>query len=416
MLSRTFCVTPLLAVLAALLPAAGAAAQPADLSRLVVVGDSLSAGYQNSCLFADQQVNGYASLIARRAGTSLPLPLIGAPGMPPCLALVDPGPPPVVAPVSGGLGARLDPTVPTFNLSVPGARVGDALNPTPDNAFHGLFGLPFAELHGLVLLGHDGLPKSQVDLAVDLAPTTLIVWLGSNDVLWAVIGGDPIFITPEAVFHAQFAEMMARLSATGAAMVVGNVPDATSAPFLTPAAAVEAITGVPMAVFGLAPGDFVTPLAWEFIAAGLPLPDPAVLDAAEVEEIQAAVAAFNAIIGEQAALHGAVVVDTNAVLRFVRQYGLVVGGRRLTADFLGGFFTLDGLHPTNTGQVIVANEFIRGLNEGFDAGIRPFKVGEIAHILHTDPLVLRGVGRPPRDEPFTALEVLRGLDVIRNGF
>ena len=94
----------------------------------------------------------------------------------------------------------------------------------------------------------------------------------------------------------------------------------------------------------------------------------------------------------------------------------VVGGRRLTADFLGGIFSLDGIHPTNTGYAVVANEFIRGLNEGFDAGIRPFSAGEIAHILHTDPLILPGVGRPPQAEPFTALEVLRGLDVIRNGF
>ena len=45
----------------------------ADLSRLVVVGDSISAGHQNSSLMAAQQVNRYASLIARQAGVELTL-------------------------------------------------------------------------------------------------------------------------------------------------------------------------------------------------------------------------------------------------------------------------------------------------------------------------------------------------------
>jgi len=65
---------------------------------------------------------------------------------------------------------------------------------------------------------------------------------------------------------------------------------------------------------------------------------------------------------------------------------------------------------------VVANEFIRALNARYDAGIRPFSVGQIAHIMHTDPLVLPGVVRPPQAEPFSSLEVLRALDVIRNGF
>ena len=89
--------------------------------------------------------------------------------------------------------------------------------------------------------------------------------------------------------------------------------------------------------------------------------------------------------------------------------------RRLTTDFLGGIFTLDGIHPTNTGHAVIANEFIRALNQGFDAGIRPFSVGEIAHIMHADPLVLPGVRHSPLADPVSALEILRGLDFIRNG-
>ncbi len=414
-MSRCPFLTPMLAAFAAVLPLSGAEADSVDLSRLVVVGDSLSAGYQNGCLLGDQQVNGYANLVAERAEVDLRLPLVGEPGLPPCLALVDPGPPPVVELVSSDFGARLDPTARTFNLSAPGARVGDALNPTPDNIFHGVFGFPLAELHELVLQGYDGPPKSQVDRAVELEPTALLVWLGSNDVLWSAVGGDPVFVTPLDAFRTGYEDMMARLAATGAAMAVANIPDATTIPFLTPAETVEVITGAPMASFGLVPGDYVTPFAWEFIVAGLPLVDRVVLDAAELMEIQAAIDTFNEIIAAQAALHGAVLVDTNAIFRFIDDYGLAVGGRRLTTDFLGGIFTLDGIHPTNTAHAVIANEFIRALNEGFDADIETFRVGEIAHIMHTDPLLFPAEGHPPLAEPLSSLEVLRGLDFIRNG-
>ena len=45
------------------------AQRKADLTRFVVVGDSLSAGFQSNSLFDIQQVNGYASLVANQAKT-----------------------------------------------------------------------------------------------------------------------------------------------------------------------------------------------------------------------------------------------------------------------------------------------------------------------------------------------------------
>src|SRR5579864_4034972 len=60
----------------------------ADLSRLVIIGDSLSAGFQNDSLLDSQQPHGYASLIAAQANVSLALPLIAPPGIPNVLELV----------------------------------------------------------------------------------------------------------------------------------------------------------------------------------------------------------------------------------------------------------------------------------------------------------------------------------------
>src|ERR1039458_9570765 len=62
----------------------------------VVIGDSLSAGFQNGSLLDSQQPNGWASLVAKQANFSLALPLIFSPGVPAVLQLVSLGPPPVI--------------------------------------------------------------------------------------------------------------------------------------------------------------------------------------------------------------------------------------------------------------------------------------------------------------------------------
>src|SRR5260370_9632182 len=82
----------LIALVALALPTQ--AQKRANLTRLVVVGDSLSAGFQNGSLLDSQQVHGYANLVAQQAQTNLPLPLISFPGPPNVLALISPGPPP----------------------------------------------------------------------------------------------------------------------------------------------------------------------------------------------------------------------------------------------------------------------------------------------------------------------------------
>src|SRR6516225_934831 len=147
-----------------------------DLSRLVVIGDSLSAGFQNHSLLDSQQPHGYASLVAAQAGVPLPLPLIAAPGIPNVLQLVSAGPPPVIVPAPGVSTGRDDPFVQTTDLAVPGANVQDALTTRPTFTFNNLtdfvLGLPGA---------FTGISRSQVEWAEHLAPTAIIVWLGNND-------------------------------------------------------------------------------------------------------------------------------------------------------------------------------------------------------------------------------------------
>ena len=366
----------------------------ADLSRLVVVGDSLSAGFQNGSLLETQQPHGYASLVAAQAGVPLALPLIAAPGFPPIS--VDFGPPPTLVslPITA-LPVRSNPAVQPFNLAVPGHNVQDALTtrplPSPATGQQILDTLVLG-IPGLAL----GISRSQVQWAEALHPTTVILWIGNNDALGAATHADASLLTRVPAFEAAFGEVIDRLAATGATLVVANIPDVTVVPFLTSAEDVAARTGIPIAllpsVLGIGPGDFVTPNAFPLIAAHAgPLPANVVLDAGEVAEIRAAIEAYNAFIARKAKQHGAALVDIHATLARIQKRGIVIGGQRLTTAFLGGLFSLDGIHPTNTGYAVIANRFIHALNRRFDAGIPRVR---LVQVKNADPLVPPYAGRP----------------------
>lgn len=389
------------------------AQKKADLSRLVVVGDSLSAGFQNGSLLDSQQPHGYASLVVEQAGVGLPLPLIAAPGIPNVLVLLNAGPPPVIVRAPGTSTGRDNPFVQAMNLAVPGQTVQDAISLRPTPAFNSLTDLVLG-LPGLL----GGVSRSQVEWAEALAPTSIVLWIGNNDALNAVFAADPAAMTPEAVFESVYAQVIDRLAATGATLVVANIPDATAIPFLTSAEDVAAGVGAPLAaigpVLGIAPGDFVIPDAFPLIQAILtgqrpgPLPGSVVLDAGEVTKVRATTDAYNAFIAAKAREKGAALVDIHALLDRIKGQGLVVGGQRLTAAFLGGVFSLDGIHPTNTGYAVIANKFIGALNRGFDADIEPVSV---VRIMREDPLVLPS-GHPASEREHVDADTARSLREI----
>jgi phospholipase/lecithinase/hemolysin len=280
-----------------------------------------------------------------------------------------------------------------MNLAVPLASVQDALTTRPTFTFNNItdfvLGLP-----GFFT----GTSRSQIEWAEHLAPTTIIAWLGSNDALSVISTGDPSSLTSVPIFQAAYAEAIHRLAATGATLVVANIPDVTVVPFLTSAEKVAAQIGLPLfvvgPVLGIGPGDFVNPDAFPLIQAILtgatagPLPGNVVLNASEVATVRSTIQAYNQIIATQARLAGAGLVDIHGLASDIQAHGLVFGGQRLTTDFLGGLFSLDGVHPTNTGYALFANAFIKELNRSFDAGITPVSLEQIRK---TDPLVFPAV-------------------------
>jgi hypothetical protein len=334
---------------------AQAATRP-NLDRPAVVGDSLMAGYREGGLADRYQEVSIPAVIAKQAGVPLPQPLIAWPGMPPVLG------------ASGVSTGRVDMFLQAQNLAVPAHTVSNALYTRPDMPMDSLTDLVLG-LPGLL----QGVARSQVEWAEALQPTTLLVWIGNMDVLNGAIYGDPALMTPEADFKASYRELLARLKATGASLFVANIPDIGSIPFVQPVPAVAAMLGVPLDVVlsagGVTAQDSITLNGVAYLGGILqgrypgPLPGAYVLTPVEIQAIRNATTNYNAFIAQEVQTQGAVLVDTYALLNRLLVQGAQAGNRHLSASYLGGIFSQDGIHPTTAANAVVANEFIAALNQ-----------------------------------------------------
>jgi hypothetical protein len=373
-----------------------------NFSNTIFLGDSLTAGFQSDSLLDTLQVHGWAPVLAAQAGFNIVQPLIAYPGAPNVLQLNSLGPPPVITAVcdanpatptvcqttSGRDNFAVQPT----DLAVPGALLNDVMNTVPlANPAPGQ-----QQLNQLVLgfpgLGY-GAALSQSGQAIAAQPTTIFLWIGNNDALVADETGMPSSMTSVATFTSEYAALIHQLMVqTPAHLVIGNIPDVTKVPYLTPAALVlgeySEATGVPTAelsaLLGIVPGDLVNttglgeiPLILGGAQAG-PITDSGFLSAAEVVTVQNQVTAFNQVIAAQATAANATLVDIYTLFNTVAANGLTVNGYTGTAAFLGGFFALDGIHPTNTGYAEVANTFIDAMNAKDGTKIPDVPLGPVA--------------------------------------
>lgn len=387
-----------------------------NFSTTVFLGDSLTAGYQSGSLLDTQQVHGWAPLIATQAQFNIVLPLVAYPGAPNVMKLVSLGPPPVITPVSGTTTGRDDFSAQPTDLAVPGAFVKDVLstvalvNPSPGQQ----------QINQLVL-GYPGLGYgeilTQLGFALKAQATTIFIWVGNNDALVAALTGSPSSMTPTADFTSQYTSMIQQLMTQSPAhLVIANIPDVTLVPYLQPAAGVlaqySAVTHLPVAtlsaLFGISAGDYVTPAGLTQISAILsgtqktPLNDAGVLTAAEAAIAKQQVAAYNQVIAAQAKSANATLIDINTLFNQIAANDVTVNGFTGTTAFLGGLFSLDGIHPTNTGYAVVANYFIDTMNTSMNTKIADVPLGPIAA---ADPLWPTNLAKTVAGHVVTAPEI-----------
>jgi lysophospholipase L1-like esterase len=378
-------------------------ANAGNFSNTVFLGDSLTAGFQSGSLLDTLQVNGWAPLVAKQGKFNIVQPLIAFPGAPNVLQLISVSPLVITAycgptpPTCVSTTGRDNFATQVTDLAVPGALLNDVMNTVPlVNPAAGQ-----QQLNQLVLgfpgLGY-GQALSQLGQAIQAQPTTIFLWIGNNDALIADETGMPSSMTTVANFTTQYQALMMQLQTmTPAHLVIGNIPDVTAVPYMTPASLVLAEasqqSGLPTSVLsgilGIVPGDLVNPTGTAQVSAILlgqqkpPITDAGFLSAAEVVTVQAQVTAFNQVIAQAAQGAGATLVDINALFKQITASGLTINGYTGTTAFLGGFFALDGIHPTNTGYAVVANTFIDTMNSSIKTTIPDASLSAVAA---ADPL------------------------------
>jgi len=373
------------------------------VGKFVVVGDSLSAGFQNFSLFDDTgavlfgpegpfpytggQKSGYAAQIARKAGAdsfSKSLPLIAWPGIPPAIG-------------SGrtDIGLREPDTqgTQTLNLSVPGYLLADALgrtvdtnnflptNPNPNAidlmafqilAYPSINNFSLSSTCGVVPLSSTKFLLSEAGCAVKQQPDTLILWIGNNDALQALTMGIPP--TNSLVFGTEYDLLMTTLKASGAKLVIANVPDVTHLPFLFQCSnssySVPNIANPPTDLTQACTRDGATSGHFLKVSARL------------VTQAHNAVLAYNSIIAAAARRFGATLVDVYSLFETIHNdNGYRVGNVfPLGNGPFGGLFSWDLIHPTNTANAILANAFIAAMNaavQSQQAQIGPVCVNQV---------------------------------------
>jgi phospholipase/lecithinase/hemolysin len=393
------------------------AADAARFDRLIVVGDSLLAGFGSGGLVAHGrvgQVDGAASLVARQAGVRLPIPAMEAPGAPPPLAIVDANRNGVLDPGEvrrrNGFGLRAKPFRQTHNLAVPGEDVTSVFDEIgADDIAKQLVGADTLNGRDVLKFLILGLPPtsssvSQLSRAHDLSPTFILVWIGNNDVLGMATDTNPAHVTlAQAAFATQFRKLLNALADTGAEMAVANLPDVTGiAALRTSAGEVTTCLAADGTMATVAPDDL---LSIDLPRSSLPTPACGkVLDASERAAVRATIVGFNQEIASAIADVqtnrgvGIAPVDVFTLFDQIRTSGADVDGNGtpdVTSSYLGGLFSLDGIHPTRTGHALIANAFITAIDQRFGETLGPV---DVASIYSRDGLAhsrFRPSGEPP---------------------
>lgn len=375
-------------------------------ANYVAIGNSLTAGFMDAGLHYKGQVNSYPSLVAWRLGyvvqwpqldPNFSQPWVAEPG----LGSSGTGDPAQVAstlywslpdstiaylttPASevANLLEGLAEPVPYENLGVPGALTVDVNTrltsttstegPVPEPLTNPFFDsiLRNPSFGNVTMLGQ----------AAGKTPTLVTLWIGSSDVLGGATSGEPevgVNITPPDLFRDLYEALVAELdrriyarSGIHPTVVVANVPGVAAAPYFISVADWEANLGpvppteeenvqlirFPALSVVLDPG-FTPPLGAQYT-----------LDADEVNLIAATLTAYNDHIADIASTHGFELVDAKGILENLvppqntHPYFLLKGGMEPALVARATLFSLDGIHPNNRGNLLIANNFLAAIN------------------------------------------------------
>ena len=253
--------------------------------------------------------------------------------------------------------------------------------------------------------GTDAAPITYLDHIKASKATFFTNWLGNNDVLgWSTAGGDdePV-INPNGIsvpglflsqlsdldeFRTKYDSILTAFKNMGAKGVCATLPDVTSIPYFN-TVTLEAIgkdvwfkEGADTTIIRKATiKDLLLLTASDQFAKGIgltqanPLPHTFVLDEKEIAIVQNRTNEINDAIKTLTASYGFALADMNQFMKTLTNTGLTFDGVDFTPKYIeGGVFSLDGVHPNGRGYAIIANEFIRVINNHYGSKLQPVVV------------------------------------------
>jgi len=354
----------------------------ANFSKMVTIGNSITAGYQSGTIYQSGQMYSYGNLIAQQVGVNFEIPYVSDPGLGGRMEVESLAPFTIYYNTSRGSLLNATYPAPYNNLGVPGALTYDVLFATNStNCASALFANTPNPYFDVVLRNSVLNKGTQLQQAISLNPTFITLWIGNSDVLgYATSGGTAPSAPTDA---AQFGQIYGGISQglaqyatlSGAKVVVANIPSVTAIPFFTtvgpqmataipwgyltsqgapglfiqkhgqivnPTSFVDSIGLATCSVLitlrgssyasllGSATGKFYKDNRYTTLPAGIdttlpfgfhpqnPWPDALILDSDEIITANNAVTAFNATIASLANTFGFGLVDINSVFNQFR--------------------------------------------------------------------------------------------------
>jgi hypothetical protein len=391
--------------------------QVLDTTSFVVIGGGLSAGYANWRLIDKYQNDSYPAFMAGQMGVAFPLALFspiapaqsGAPAPMPTfhegdrVMLVNFNPlANLIAPVSQSVLRTLPFPLFTFDVSIPFIKVNEAINLRPSVPYTREGNLKQTMVN--LILGYpelvvDNPPSwSQIEYTEMMAPTFAILELGFGDVIEGALTGDTSRITTASAFAGDYGTIAARVANTFANVIVMNVPDPTGAAYFSTideaAKLYKTDAATLMSTFGLKSGDLVTLGGLVEIGQQLSgrrtvtnLSSNSVLKASVVAAVQTAVQSYNSTIASVAQKNGFLTYDLYAFYQEAASTGIPAGSHTLGGGYLEGFYSRDGIFPTQTAHAALANRLLALINRTYH---RNFNLVNVDAVANRDDLVPKG--------------------------
>ena len=372
-------------------------------TSFVALCNIITAGFQSGGINDSTQRESYAALFAQQVGTRYAYPALASPGCPPPIVDFQTG-----ARVGGaGAGdcALRNPSSVTAalnNVAVPGAASADPTAPTTTSS---------NALTTFILGG-----KTQVQRALDANPTFATVWIGNNDVLLAALSGMLTAtpgvspgVTPVGTFTTNLSATVDQLAAAprleGGALI--GVVQVAGTPLLFPAevlltsaefkTAFDQYTGGSTTVLANCSGS-VSQLSFAIVpqirlyretggasghppiigcepgsVAGTLVGDIFVLDAAEQASLAATINSYNAHISSRADQLGFAYFDPNPLLQAARAGATpcvtTVPNLASATQPFGPCISIDGVHPSGLGHLLLTNGLIAAVNQEYGLSI-----------------------------------------------